>query len=559
VRIRRLRASLPDPFHCKGIYMIFQNRKRSASIPVAGWLILPFLVAAIYPPAVRAQQDHSFPLWGQLLPGPYRVGFRVEYAFDRSRTWRTTRGYEKPFTPDPDGRPIRLQVWYPAAEDKSVKPMRYEDYVHMECPPAFSALNSKMEERDRLIVRLSVPKGREAALLATGVRACLAASPANGRFPLILYLGGLGADSTSNTVLAEFLASHGYVVATAPILGPTDRQTTQARTQPDMEITVRDLEYAWSMLRGRSNIDESKIAVIGHSLGGVEAIIFAMRNANVSVAVGLDATYGFADAAQVLTGFYGYEPQKMHATVLDLRRAAGEQGNTQDLRAVRGFHYADRYFVTVRKMHHSDFGSFAMVAQAFDFPGDSDPSGWTRKTGYEGYQQVCRTLGEFFDDKLKGDKSAAERFRAEVAHAEAGTLEVVNALPVPPTAGEFVTLIKERGYAAAEGIVDRYRRDAPGDTIVHEATFNTLGYDLLAQSRFADAIAVFRLVCHAYPKSSNAADSLGDAYLAAGQQDKARAAFEQAMDLAAADPALDARSKEAFLIEERKKVQKLSH
>jgi hypothetical protein len=506
-----------------------------------------------------AEESKAFPLWGQLVPGPYRVGFRVEYAFDRSRTWRTTRGYEKAFAADPYGRPIRLQVWYPSTDNGKLKSMRYEDYVHMGCPPAFAELNAKMEARDRLIVDLSVPHGREPALLNTAVRASLSAPAAGGRFPLVLYFGGLGADSTSNTVLAEFLASHGYVFATVPILGPTDKQTTQTRTQPDMERTVRDLEYGWSMLRGSSNVDDDKIAVMGHSLGGLEAIIFAMRNSNVSVAVGLDATYGFESASKVLTGFYGYEPMKMYATLLDLRRARGEQGNNQDLSAVRAFHYADRYFVTVRKMHHSDFGSFAMVAQQFEFPGGpAEPGGWTRKTGYVGYQLICRMVRDFFDDKLKGDTSGASRFRADVAQSEAGTLDVAKGLPIPPSPAEFVPLIQKRGYAAVVELLDRYRRDAPGDTIVDEAVFNALGYDLLGQRRLPEAIGVFRLVRHVYPKSSNAADSLGDAYLAAGKNDEAGAAFQEAIDLAAVDPGLDAKSKEAFVTEEQKKIKKLS-
>jgi len=201
-----------------------------------------------------------------------------------------------------------------------------------------------------------------------------------------------------------------------------------------------------------------------------------------------------------------------------------------------------------------------MVAQQFEFPGgDPEPGGWTRKSGYVGYQRVCRIVRDFFDDKLKGDTSGATRFRDDVAHAEAGTLEVVKGIPIPPSPPEFVPLIKERGYAAAVELVDRYRRDAPGDTIVHEAVFNALGYDLLGQQRLPEAIAVFRLVCHVYPKSSNAADSLGDAYLAAGQQHEARAAFQEAIDLASADPALDANSKEAFVAEERKKLTKVSH
>ena len=41
-------------------------------------------------------------------------------------------------------------------------------------------------------------------------------------FPAILYFGGLDAEIDSNVILAEYLASHGYIVASVSLLGPTD-------------------------------------------------------------------------------------------------------------------------------------------------------------------------------------------------------------------------------------------------------------------------------------------------------------------------------------------------
>jgi hypothetical protein len=107
---------------------------------------------------------------------------------------------------------------------------------------------------------------------------------------------------------------------------------------------------------------------MGHSLGGVEAVMFAMRNGNVSAVVGLDGTYGFKGSTGVLTGSYGYDPGKMRAAFLDLRRAQGQQEADLDLAPVRSFRYADLTLVTMVGMHHSDFTSFPMVAQRFGIP-----------------------------------------------------------------------------------------------------------------------------------------------------------------------------------------------
>src|SRR5262249_52726471 len=241
------------------------------------------------------------------------------------------------------------------------------------------------------------------------------------------------------------------------------------------------------------------------SLGGIEAVIFGMRNANVSAVIGLDGTYGFKGLGTALSELPDYAPRKMRAAFLDIRRHDGEQGGFLDLSAERAFHYSDRYFVNIKKMRHKDFRAYAMV----DFyltgsPGDADSFGWTRETGYRGYQSVCQIVRDFFDEKLKGDRNGIARLQTDVARAEGGVLNHEDALAPPPSGVDFVALIAQRGYDAATAIVDRYRRETPDETVVDQEVFNDLGYRLIAERRFADAIGILRLVVYAYPKSANA-------------------------------------------------------
>jgi dienelactone hydrolase len=76
-----------------------------------------------------------------------------------------------------------------------------------------------------------------------------------------------------------------------------------------------------------------------------------------------------------------------------------------------------------------------------------------------------------------------------------------------------------------------------------EGQLNQLGYFHLQAGRKDEAIRLFRLNTIAYPTSANTFDSLGDAYLANGQNELALRMSEKALELLAKDPSSDERKK----------------
>ena len=81
------------------------------------------------------------------------------------------------------------------------------------------------------------------------------------------------------------------------------------------------------------------------------------------------------------------------------------------------------------------------------------------------------------------------------------------------------------------------RRRHPDAYLFPEGVMNQAGYERLQAGQTKDAIALFTLNAEAYPSSANAQDSLGDAYLADGQQDRALAAARRCLELLPGDKA----------------------
>ena len=64
-----------------------------------------------------------------------------------------------------------------------------------------------------------------------------------------------------------------------------------------------------------------------------------------------------------------------------------------------------------------------------------------------------------------------------------------------------------------------------------EAQLNGLGYDLLREKKVSEAIEIFKLNVVAYPQGYNTYDSLGEAYMIAGNKDLAILNYEKSLKL----------------------------
>jgi tetratricopeptide (TPR) repeat protein len=112
-------------------------------------------------------------------------------------------------------------------------------------------------------------------------------------------------------------------------------------------------------------------------------------------------------------------------------------------------------------------------------------------------------------------------------------LEAILAWSPEQTLGEQLKArIVREGAAAAEVFYREHKQRHPdrwGKTT--EAEINRAGYELLGQHQTEAAIAAFRLNADSYPRSPNVHDSLGEAYLQAGDREHAIACYRKALEV----------------------------
>jgi CubicO group peptidase (beta-lactamase class C family) len=104
--------------------------------------------------------------------------------------------------------------------------------------------------------------------------------------------------------------------------------------------------------------------------------------------------------------------------------------------------------------------------------------------------------------------------------------------PGPVPAAALLTLVDvTKGPQAAMEEFDRLKQGTIHGYTIDEGTLNSLGYGLLAQNKTDEAIKVFKRNVEEYPKFWNCYDSLGEAYMKAGQKELAVQNYEKSLEL----------------------------
>jgi hypothetical protein len=320
------------------------------------------------------------PLWVGLERGPYRVGFEQMELHDHSRPFRST---------EIRARPITLSIWYPAAEiPEGTAPLEFRRYV--------ASTEEDFRRRVSTYGFRLTPDQLE-SLLASRTEAFEKAARADGPFPLLLIGGSLTGPFYLNTVLAEYLASQGYVAAALTALPARESQDADFDLRA-VDVQIRDMEFAIQALHDYPEASIERMGLAAWSFGGVPQALLAMQNPDVAALVSLDAATGYAYGEKLLTGSLYYEPSRATAALLHAT------DSRQSAQVPKSFVYFDeiakgsRYLLELEGATHAEFSSLAIVPRTV--------SGEDSEEVFRRYRLLCLYVSRFLDAAIKEDATA---------------------------------------------------------------------------------------------------------------------------------------------------------
>ncbi|HEU4478631.1 MAG TPA: serine hydrolase [Pyrinomonadaceae bacterium] len=104
-------------------------------------------------------------------------------------------------------------------------------------------------------------------------------------------------------------------------------------------------------------------------------------------------------------------------------------------------------------------------------------------------------------------------------------------MPKLPVVELLAKTIAEKGVAAGIAQYQELKTKQSNVYDFSEGELNRLGYQLLQGRKHDEAIQIFKLNVEAYPQAFNTYDSLGEAYMAAGNKDLAIANYKKSLEL----------------------------
>jgi tetratricopeptide (TPR) repeat protein len=501
------------------------NSVRAKTLVVAS-----LLVAFAASNATYAQSGPLFQFTEK--PGSHGVGLKVVEQYDYSRTYRhSTDDLGKSYNGE-RARPLQTLIWYPAKRS-SAKPMTVGDYGNLMATETSFGKPKLGDDAKEWIAGMT-------PTLETPLWAVRDAPLESGRFPVVVYAPSFSSMSWENADLCEYLASHGYVVIASPDMGAMTRDMTG--DVAGINAQARDISFLIGYSQTLPYTDMSEVAVAGFSWGGISNLFAAARDNRIDALVALDGSMRYSPGLVKQAG--DVRPEQMtiplifftsqESTLEELERASTEKSVSEGPNVLNAWTHGDLITVHMLGLIHVEYSSmyqrnedvwkgFAEVQQA----------DYSREDGIAGFAWVARYTLQFLDAYLKHDPAAMAYLKK--TPAENGVprhFMTVNYRPgkgVPASLDAFRVELGRQGFDHATDIYAAMQKEK-SDFKLDETAVNAWAYELLNDNNLPEAIILLKLNVQSYPDSGNAYDSLGEAYMKAGQKQLAIENYKKSLE-----------------------------
>jgi len=296
------------------------------------------------------------------------------------------------------------------------------------------------------------------------------------------------------------------------------------------------MEYVLAEARSLPFVDAKALGAVGYDLGGMAGLLLVMRHPEIEAYLSFDSAILDKHYTGLPLTHPGYHEETfrvpwMHMLQARFIRPEKDRGSAPSLFERKA--HGPSYLVHVPTSSHGQFSSYAALGITGAVPGYWGPPASDTKPVYEG---ICRISLAFLESCFKKNGGPLEGLLRAGAAPDPGRpafkIEHKTGTAAPPAEAELIDLIIDKGIGEARPSIERLYSDHPGIKLINESVLNWLGFHFLYWwGREEEAVGVFELNTLLYPGSSNAYDSLGEAYAVRGRKDEAIRSYQKSLEL----------------------------
>ena len=442
--------------------------------------------------------------WGDLSPGPYKVGFRTIFAYDLSRLsvpYSDWDGRLYPTDPKP-GRQMQINVWYPAKITATDQKLAYGHYLDLMARQIDFGPIDRQKRRfanEQFVKKVNALGGNGSfttekldRLRKLATAAYADPSPAPGKFPLVVFPNG--GSPAFQSIMSEFFASHGFVVAAGALKGRNG--LTEEISPRGIETAVDDLGFLINEVLKIEQADAEKICLIGNAITSSHIVAYQGRNSRIDCLVSLDGGLLSQFEQKLLRQTAYYDAQEVNRPIL----AIYAPHPSIDPQYIDHLSYSRRFLLHFPQMSEFHFLNFGALEKFV--PGIiGDPNGDVER----GFELAAIYSLKFFEAFLQ-DNAESESFLSRNPSPEISVhidkAQVLGALPSPPSTAIIKDGFLNHGFGYVRDVYESLKEHNP--TPFSRSFYSELK-DWLAWKKdpeFENRYQLYQLALDSYPDSA---------------------------------------------------------
>lgn len=409
-------------------------------------------------------------------------------------------------------RTITTSIWYPSNIKDSDRQVNFGDFlatIELNEKRNYNPKDSVLNSADKFADYYNISKTHMSTLSNYLTQSFFNTDYLPEKFPLVIYIPGMNGFSFENHILCEEIAKQGYVVISFNSKGSANRWMEPNTI--DYENQIRDVQYIISKTYGLSFIDNSKISLIGHSIGGYVNILTKIRDSRISSLVSLDAS--IIHDIKRCNEFVYNDLSKMTCPFLSI--------STQDFNKARiyldSMSYADRYYYQTSTFSHKDFKSITYL-----LPTSID------SVKFEDYLKLNNLIVSFIN-KVNNNRNQDDF--EELGHKLTNSGFVrASYLPSKPDFFDFRLMVSNAKFNDISNIYENTVAQYPTFVISKDELYDW-GNSLSYSGGFSQAVQVYKLLIDLYPEYISGYNRLARTLLLQNNTDEAIHAYKLALKI----------------------------